>query len=101
MTKQTLSTSPKPSVPEPSAENSLPAESPGEIVSGDEGVRALYKRLAHQYEVRVLRDEAQSKEQFDDEGVRDWYKRLAREYKEHEPIVPDCGGGAPGDLYDL
>jgi hypothetical protein len=45
-------------------------------------------------------DEAENKEGFDDEGVRAMYKRLARAY-EAEPTVPDCGGGVPGDLYEL
>jgi len=38
---------------------------------------------------------------FDEEAIRAWYKWLAQKYLEHEPVVPDCGGGAPGDLYDL
>ena len=46
-------------------------------------------------------NEPQEKEGFDDEGVRAWYKRLAQEYLDNEPIVPDCGGGVSGDLYDL
>lgn len=33
--------------------------------------------------------------------VRALYSRLAKEYEETEPIVPDHGGGVPGDLYDL
>jgi hypothetical protein len=46
-------------------------------------------------------EEVQSEVAFDDEGVRAMYKRLAQDYRDHEPIVPDCGGGVPGDLYDL
>jgi hypothetical protein len=34
----------------------------------------------------------------EESGVRALYKRLAREYEKH-PIVPDHGGGVPGDRY--
>jgi hypothetical protein len=33
-------------------------------------------------------------------GMRAMYARLARAH-EAEPTVPDLGGGAPGDLYQL
>jgi len=33
-------------------------------------------------------------------GVRAMYARLAAAHNA-EPTVPDCGGGVPGDLYDL
>ena len=52
-------------------------------------------------EENSLTNENQAKEGFNDEGVRAWYKRLAQEYRDNEPIVPDCGGGVSGDLYEL
>lgn len=54
------------------------------------------KRAGNAAERRPPRD----RRQLDESPVRQMYRRLAAEY-DKRPTVPDCRGGAPGDLYPL
>jgi hypothetical protein len=52
------------------------------------------------YGLPVERDLSYVPQRISEILVRGLYARLAREY-EKQPIVPDRGGGVPGDRYDL